>query len=292
MIPKNKIGLIVDSGCDLPEDIREKTGAALVPLEVSIEQGNRYIDDGAVDILALLNDMKRSALGVKSACPSVEDFAERMRAYDEAFVITLSSNLSGSYAAARLAADMVMEEYPEKKIYVFDSKSASAGEVALLLYLWERIESGLSFDEIIPQAEERILRTRTLFVLKDLTNLIKNGRMGKLPGLICSALSILPIMGDDGDGKIKLLSKVRGLKQSHARLVDMIKKQTAGAEQNTLQLVLGYCNCQEQAAKIKEKVLEQCAAIRDVIMVPTGAIASMYANDGGIVVAFWACGTA
>ena len=280
------IQLIADSCCDTTPELQQKLGLVKAPLKINIAGGRTYIDDGSVDIPSLIADMKASKAATSSACPSPEEFAEWMRPCDECFVITLSSKLSGSYNAARVAMDMVLETNPEKKIHVFDSKSAAAGELQIALFLRERIDAGDSFEEIIPQAEAYIAGMRTLFVLEDLGNFVKNGRLNKVTGIVASILSLCPIMSDDGRGEVKMAAKARGVRNALARLVDLVAEQTADRAKKSLTLVLAYCNCPERAAELKKSFLNKCAALREVLLVPTGALSTVYANDGGVIVAF------
>ena len=216
------IQLIADSCCDTTPELQQRLGLVKAPLKINIAGGKTYIDDGGVDIPTLIADMKASKAAASSACPSPEEFAELMRPCDECFVVTLSSKLSGSYNAARVAMDMVREAHPEKKIHVFDSKSAAAGELQIALFLKERIDAGESFEAIIPQAEAFIANMRTLFVLEDLGNFVKNGRLNKVTGIVASILSLCPIMSDDGHGEVKMAAKVRGLQNALTRLVDLV----------------------------------------------------------------------
>lgn len=280
------IDIIVDSCCDLSPELRERIHPQVAPLKVFVTGGGEYTDDGSADIPTLIADMAASRKGSTSACPSVEEYAGFMRASDACFVITLSSKLSGSYNAARVAMNMVLETEPEKQIHVFDSESASAGEALLALFLQEKIDEGLSFDEIIPLANARIANMRTLFVLEDLGNFIKNGRLKKVPGMLASILSLCPIMSDDGHGDIKLLLKVRGMQNSLKKLVDTVSEFTSGAAPKSIRMVLAACNCSERAEALKKLFLEKCPAIGEIFQVATGALSSMYANDGGIIVAF------
>ncbi|HIW73954.1 MAG TPA: DegV family protein [Firmicutes bacterium] len=283
---KARIQLIVDSCCDLTPELREKIDARVAPLKVRVAGGAEYVDDGTADIPALIADMARSKQGASSSCPSTEEYAAHMRAAEECFVVTLSSRLSGSYNAARVAADLVREDYPEKKIHVFDSESASAGEVQLALFLHDRIEQGMDFEKIIPLADAYISKMRTLFVLEDLGNFVKSGRLSKVSGLLASVLSLCPIMGDNGHGDIKLVAKARGIQNSLRKLTQTVAELTAQAEEKSLRLVLAYCNCPERAEALKRALLEKCAALREILLMPTGALSTMYANDGGVIVAF------
>lgn len=283
---KKKIQLIVDSCCDLTPELKERLQVKVAPLKVRVSSGAEYIDDGTADIPALIADMARSKQGTASACPSTEEYAEPMRETEECFVVTLSSKLSGSYNAARVAADMVMEDHPEKKIHVFDSESASAGEVQLALFLYDRIEEGLAFEEIIPLADAFIAKMRTLFVLEDLGNFVKSGRLSKVSGLLASVLSLCPIMGDNGHGDVKLVAKARGVQNSLRKLVEIVGELMEGRKDKSVRLVLAFCNCPARAESLKAALLEKCAMLREIILVPTGALSTMYANDGGVIVAF------
>ncbi len=283
---KAKIRLIVDSCCDLTPELKTRLAAEVAPLKVRVHGGAEYVDDGTADIPVLIAEMASSKQGASSACPSMEEYAEHMRRAGECFVVTLSSKLSGSYNAARAAAQMVAEDCPEKKIHVFDSQSASAGEALLALFLHDRIQEGLRFEEIIPLADAFIAKLHTLFVLEDLGNFVKSGRLSKASGLLASVLSLCPIMGDNGQGDIKLVAKARGIQNSMRKLVETVGAMTADAREKSVRLVLAFCNCPDRAQALKEALMDKCRALREIILVPTGALSTMYANHGGIIVAF------
>ena len=201
-------------------------------------------------------------------------------------MVTLSGKLSGSYNAACVGREMVLERSPEKKIHIFDSESASAGETLIALMLRDRIDGGHSFEDIVAEMTAFIARMKTRFVLEDLSNLVKNGRISKVAGLLSGMLSLRPIMGDDGHGSIAAIEKVRGTQNAMHRLVERVAEETASDEPNSLTLVLSYCNCPERAMMLKKEFLEKCAALREVILVPTSGLSTVYAYDGGIVLAY------
>lgn len=281
----NKIAIISDSCCDLSDELRENLDITLVPLTISLGDGKDYVDDGTVDIATLVEDLAQSKKGVKSACPSVEQYAAEMRKHNECFVITISQKLSGSYNSARLAAKMVHEEYPDKKIHVFDTKSAASGQTLLMLKLTDMINQGMGFDSIVVVAGKHIKNMETIFVLEDLGTLIKNGRMSKVTGVIASVLSVCPIL-TAVNGEIEVLAKVRGIKQSLSKMVDIVAEKTEKFASNSIRLVLSNCNCPKRALEVKEMILKKCDAIREVILVSTGALSTVYANNGGIIISF------
>jgi len=273
--------IIVDSCCDLPEEVFERIKPTVVTVTVNVKSGDSY-GPGA-DIPAMLKEI--AAKGASSASPSVQDFVDAMTSHDGIFVVTLSDQLSGTYNAARLAADIVREQHPDKKICVVNSESASTGEAVIAMYIQDKIDQGLKFEQIVPLVKLKVAKMKTMFVLEDLGILIKTGRVKKLPGMLASVLSLCPIMSDDGHGSIKLLDKARGIQNSLRRMVEIVEEQTAEFKEK-LPMVLGFCECRERAETVKEQILAKCPWIEKVLLVPTGAVSSLYANKGGIVVAY------
>ena len=278
------IQIIIDSCCDVTPALRRAMRFEVASLTVRVGEQS-FRDDETLSVSALLQAMKACKDSATSACPSPEEYASLMRRADQSVVVTLSSKLSGSYNAAMVARDMVLEEFPEKRIHVFDSESASAGELRVALLLRQYIDGGMEFDEIVEKTTQFIAGMKTFFVLEDLSNLVKNGRISKVAGLMGTMLSIRPIMGENGHGEIIQLDKVRGTQTAMRRLVEIVAAHTSQFPQNTLTLVLSYCNCPQRAAELKEKLLAASAALREIILVPTCGISTLYANDGGVVLA-------
>lgn len=280
------IKIIADSCCDTTPELKASLGITHVPLTIIPATNIGFVDDEKINLQALMEEMKKSKEPTRTACPSVEAYAQAMRACDECIVITLSSKLSGSYNAARLARQAVLEEFPDKKIFVADSQSASAGELLIALHAHELIENGASYMETVKGVTELVERMHTLFVLEDLSNLVKNGRMNKVEGLVASVISLHPVLSDDGNGEIKKLKIVRGLLNALNHMVSVIADYTKNAPEKSIVLTLAYCNCRGRAESLRLNILDQCPAIRDIILVPTAGISTVYANDGGIVIAF------
>ena len=278
--------ILADSCCDLSPELLKKTQARVAPLTITIDD-THYVDDGTVDIPPYLAAMKASKNPVRSACPSPDLYAEDIKAADDdCFIITLSAKLSGSHNAAVLGVQLAEEDMPEKKVHVFDSESASAGETYLALMIHDLIAAGKSFEQIVETVEEKIRSMHTLFVLDSLDNLVKNGRISKTVALLANVLSIRLLMSDDGHGAIKNISKARGIKGALTQMVETCRKHTEGLAAASQRLVISYCNCPERARQVRDMIREKCPAIGEIILTPTSALSSMYANDGGIVIAY------
>ncbi len=278
------IKLIADSSCDLTPALKEQLDIALVSFKVILGD-KEFVDNKDLDVLNMLDEIKAHSSPVASACPSPDEFATHMEAADESFVITLSSKLSGSYNSAVVARELVLEKHPDKKIHVFDSKSAAAGETRIALLLHEMINAGKAFDEIVKEAEQFIAGMCTRFVLDDLGTLIKNGRISKAAGFVGSVLNLRPIMAGI-DGEIVALEKVRGTQNAMIHLVQNVAAATVDAAKSSKTLVLTHCNCAERARELTVELMAKCAAIKEIVFIPTAGLSSMYANNGGIILAF------
>ncbi|MEG0457357.1 MAG: DegV family protein, partial [Oscillospiraceae bacterium] len=121
------------------------------------------------------------------------------------------------------------------------------------------------------------------FVLENLDNLVKNGRMNKITGTLATVMNIRPILGSDANGNIASYSKSRGSIQALEKLCGLIGKHATSTSDKTL--VITHCNNNE-GAKTFEKLVEKFYKFKDIIILPTRGLSSMYANEGGIIIAF------
>lgn len=281
-----KYTIIADSCCDLfaAELSSEKISFCTVPLTISIGEKD-FLDDESLNVENLVTAMKLSTSAPKTACPSPENYADKMKESDNIICVTLSSKLSGSYNSARLAAENVKQEYPNKNIFVLDSLSASAGMTLILNELKELIENDvLTFEEIVKKITKFRNSTKVRFILHDLGNLVKAGRMGKIVGLIVSVLKIKPVFGDDGNGEIKMYKKVLGTKKALMTLSEFPdeKVKTEGVD---IPIVITHCLNEEDAGSLSNflKIKLGLTNIKTYLM---RGLSSFYANFKGIILAY------
>ena len=193
-----------------------------------------------------------------------------------------SAQLSGSYNSAVLGANLAQEEDEDLKIHVFNSRSASIGETLIVKKIVECEEAGMSFERVVETVELYISTQHTYFVLENLETLRKNGRLSKTKALVASALKIKPVMGATSEGDIVQLDQARGINKALMKMVDAIVNDAQHVENKTL--AISHCNCPERAEMVKEALLERLA-VQDVFVLDTQGVSSMYANDGGIIIA-------
>lgn len=276
--------IVIDSCGELPENLKKDTHFCNVPLELEID-GYKICDDETFDQADFLQRVKESANSPKSSCPSPELYMEAFDGEAEnIYVITLSEKLSGSYNSAVLASQLYKEDHENtnKKIHVFNSRSASIGETLIGIKIQELEEKGLSFEAIIEETEKYISSMNTFFVLETLETLRKAGRLSNLKAIVANTLNIKLVMGSTKEGTIQQLGQARGMKKALGKMVQDMLENTPDCENRVL--AISHCNCPDRAEYVKECILKE-ASFKDIIIVDTAGVSSMYANDGGVIVA-------
>ena len=273
--------IIIDSCGELTEEM--KKSGKFVSAALTMQVGEyQIIDDETFDQADFLKKIRESEECPKSSCPSPERYMEEYHCEAEhIYAVTLSAELSGSYNSAVLGKNLYEEEYGEKDIYVFNSRSASVGETLIGLKIAECEKKGLSFKEVIDTVEAYIEEQHTYFLLETLDILKKNGRLKGLKAVVATALNIKPVMGSTPDGNIQQLANTRGMKKGLVRMVEQIVADLKNPEEKIL--AISHCNCRERAETVKNMLLEK-AGFKDIIIVDTAGISSMYAADGGVIV--------
>ncbi len=273
--------VVVDSCGELTDEMKKSGRFVTASLSIQVED-HLIADDETFDQAEFLKLVAESPNGPKSSCPSPEKYMEYYNCEEErVYVVTLSAELSGSYNSAVLGKNLYHEEVGEKQIHVFNSCSASVGETLIGLKIQECEEAGMSFEEVIEATEKYIEEQHTYFVLENLETLKKNGRLSGVKSLVASALNIKPVMGATPQGTICQKGQARGIKKALDKMVEYIVSELAEGEKKIL--AISHCNCYERAVAVKELLLEKVTC-KDVVILDTRGISSMYANDGGIIV--------
>lgn len=274
--------IVVDSCCDLTGQMLKDPRFIKVPLTIR-SNGSSFIDNEAFDQADLLWAMKQSEEAPSTACPSPQSYLDAYQGPEEdVYVVTLSALLSGSHNSAEQARMLMEEDHPNKNVYVFNSCSASSGEVLVALKVRELAESGAPFKHVVREVEQFIYQMQTMFVLETLENLRKNGRLTRLQSVITGALKIKLLMAATPEGEICKLGQTLSMKQALSKMVDHMANDPAHAGRT---LAICHCNCLDQAFQVKAMAEQRCK-FAHILILEAGGITSVYANDGGIVTAY------
>lgn len=277
--------IIGDSCCDYPYLSEDYTWLVRVPLTIELD-GIEYVDDKTLACTRLLSKMAVSGNAPKSACPAPGAFFE---AYDcgadDIYVVTLSDKLSGSFSSAVIAANMFKEKYPDRNIFVFTSRSAASGEIAICEKLYELASSGMAFDDVVKGGLKFISELSTYFVLENLDVFRKNGRLNHLQSIVTNALKLKLVMGGDETGNICVRGKALSINKALASMADMIAKRCPAEIASQKTLYITQCSCPERAQFARDLILKK-TPFKDCLILRSGGISTIYANEGGLVVCF------
>ena len=275
--------IIGDSCLDLTPEMKKEGKIKIVSLTLQVD-GVDFIDDDSFDQKKFIKAVAEFEGCPKSSCPSPEEYKKAF-GEDEvtAFGVTLSAELSGSYNSAVLGQRMIEEEFPNKKVYVFNSRSACIGETLVALKIQECAEKGASFEEIVEQVEDYIRRRETLFVLENLETLRKNGRLTGMKAALVSVLNIKPVMMGTPEGTIEQCAIGRGTTKALKKMIEEVGNRVSDFENRIFGI--SHCNCPDRALYVKEEI-EKRYPFKQIIIADTAGVGTLYANDGGIVIAF------
>lgn len=280
----HKWKIIADSGSDLHEgfDCAEGVGFQLVPLSVQVD-GMSFIDEPGLDLEHFMDTLLKSTGKTSTACPSPAAWSNSFDG-ECCFAITITSALSGSYNAAQIGRDLVLEDHPDRKICIIDSGATSGNLVLIAQKINELIEKGLSFEEISEQAETYARSLRIFFTMLSFDNLIKNGRMNKLVGAVAKKLRMRIIGTATPEGRIEVIHKCRGHQQTLSTILSDMKA-IHGENLHTRHVILSHCFNLDLAKTMQAALEEAAPGIRCTIL-HTHAMCSYYTEQSGLIVSF------
>lgn len=279
-----KWNIVCDSSCDLTSAqlLPGKLSLTVVPLTITVEDAH-YRDDEHLDPAAMLRHMAAARGPTSTACPSPEAFAEAFRLADCTLCFTISGKLSGTYNAALAARELVLEETPEKKIFILDSRSTAGSLILLTRKARALIETGQQgFSAVCKTLQDYRDSLRTVFTLETFDNLVKNGRMRPLLGTVLHTLGIHVIAIGNSEGAIQVVDKARGETRTIRALLAQMqaRKDCHGAD-----VIISHCQNLEGAQRLKDAILKHLP-VKSVTTLPCRGLNSYYAMDQGLIVVY------
>lgn len=274
--------VIVDSCCDLTPEMIGSGRFHNVPLTIYVGE-DEFVDELGLDTRLLVDAMAMCEEASHTACPAPADYHSMYEACQgDIYVVTLSALVSGSHNSAWQAAQLFLEDTPGRNIHVFNSCSAASGETLIAAKIAELAGTGLPFCEVVRQVDQYIAEMNTLFVLENLDNLRKAGRLSKVQSLITGALHVKLVMGATPEGEICKHAQALSVKQALTKLV-AIMAQDDHHQGKTL--CITHCFCRERAETLAILAKKSCD-FSNVIITETRGLSSYYANEGGIIAAY------
>jgi DegV family protein with EDD domain len=278
------IKIVTDTSCDLPDMILQQHAIEMLPLKVTFENDQTYLDRFEISPALFVQKMQSSRVLPKTSAPDpatfVSCFEKGLQEFGQVLFVSISSGLSSTYQTAQLASQMINS--PD--IQLFDTMTASLGTGIAAINAAEMAARGLSLETILEQLHEMRQSREVLFTLDTLENVVKGGRLSKLQGMAGTVLNIKPILRGNAQGVPEVAEKVVGRKKAMHRLVAMLGEVY---DQHLLKeklIGVSHVACLEEAQRFTQAIKEKYQPRREIIIAEMGATIGTYAGVGGLMV--------
>ncbi len=270
--------IVADSAADL--FTLPQVPFAAAPLKV-VTAETEYLDVEGLDVAQMVEELKVYKGKSGSSCPNAQEWLNAFGDAKYVFGVTLTSGMSGSYNAARIAAQIYEEEYPDRHVFLVDSLSAGPGETLLVEKLEELIVAGHSFEDICQEITAYQKKTGLVFMLESLTNFANNGRVSPAVAKIAGLLGINIVGKASTEGTLEPMDKCRGLKKAMEAIIKHL--QSRGFQHGKIRIA--HCFNESGANSLKDRILETFGSA-DIKIYKTNGLCSFYAEKGGLLVGY------
>ena len=267
-----KIALITDSACDLDLNTLKENNINLLPLRIIYSNGD-YRDRLDISPQEVYDNLEKEV--PKTSLPSAQETEETLNkleeeGYTHVICISISSGLSGSFNAIRLA----LEDHPKLTSFVYDSKILAYPQGEIVLEVAKLIKEGKSYEEIIKEIPEIRKRVIGYFTINTLEYLKRGGRIGRLAGTVGELLNLKPIITTDEDGVYYNVAKVRGRKQSLSKMTELLKEYLAKGK---CEVAVLHAGCEDEAIKYMNSLKD----LTNVVSIKIAEISPALGIHGG-----------
>lgn len=279
--------IITDSAADLPKSYIEEHHLHVIPTPVVID-GVDYFDGATIqtaEFYNILDDIKRDIKTYHiSPAMFTDTFLPYAKAGDEIIYLCFSTGIAGTYNAANIARNNILEEYPDFDLTIIDSKSASIGFGLVVSKLVTLLEKGASKEEITEAADYYISHIRHVFTVQTLAYLIKGGRLTKFKGIVAETLNMKPVLIVDESGALAVLKTVRGRRKSIHALIDYAEEKGCHLENQTVAICHGE---DKEALELAETAVKTAFHPKAFLISVVGCAIGAHTGRGIVGVCFF-----
>ncbi|MCX7615116.1 MAG: DegV family protein, partial [Clostridiales bacterium] len=279
--------ILADTVCELTKE--EYLKYDLIPLCLSLVfEGKEYKDDfgESIDSKEVYSKLRA---GAQSSTQQVDmqtyynEFTNILEKGKDILYVCFSSALSGTYNTACMVAKELGEKYPERTIYVFDSRSAAGGHGLLVRYAISLRDQGKNMQQIIDTLEQEKLTFCHWFFVDDLNFLHRGGRVSKTAAVVGTFIGIKPILCVDNEGRLIPQDKVRGRNQALKYLAD--KMIDLGTDLENQVIAISHGDCIEEAETLAGMIREK-VKVKDILIKMLTPVIGSHSGPGTIALFF------
>lgn len=277
--------IVSDFGCDLPAHMIEAADIEIIPTVLHIE-GEHNIATHEIESSDFYAKLRQKKM-IRTSAIGIGAFEEHFRAIfekgDDVIYIGMSSGLSGTFGAAKIAAEGLRESYPERKVAFIDTHSGCGGEGLIAYLAAEKKAEGADFEQTVSYLETMACRLCSWFIADDLFFLMRGGRLRASSAVVGSLLMIKPIIGVNEEGKLVATEKARGRKGAMNVLLNKLETHVDDHENTTV--VISHSDCMGDAVKL-EMMIRAKWNVKDVIITDIGPAFGAHCGPDTIAIFF------
>jgi len=278
--------IFTDSACDIKPEILASWGVEHKPLTFQFEDDGVEHADGSVELSAFYDRMRAGGVARTSAInvgTFLDAFEALLREGKDILYLGFSSGLSTTYNSAAMAAQQLLEKYPDSKILTVDTLAASAGQGLLVYLTVQRKLAGATVEQAAEFAEQTKLKICHWVTLDDLVYLKRGGRISSTAAFVGNMLGIKPIIHVDNEGHLVSVGKARGHKKALQTLVDRYGELAEDPTGGTLYA----CNsmCMDDVRQIEQMLMERYG-VKFEIVTDIGAVIGAHTGPGTVSIFF------
>ncbi|MBQ9982969.1 MAG: DegV family protein [Lachnospiraceae bacterium] len=245
----------------------------------------------SMDFATFYQKMRDGAM-TRTSQVNAEGYVEMLRPYLEKGMdvlhLTLSSGISGTYNSACIARDMLLEEFPDRTIYVIDSLTASCGFGLLVDTALEKQKEGMDIHTLNQWILDNRLKLDLWLMTSDLTYLVRGGRVSKASGAIGNLLNICPLIDLNNEGKLMVREKVRTKKKALRTQVEKMKATAQNGLEYSGKCFVSHSDCIEDAKLLASMIEEAFPNLKEPVSISSiGTVIGSHTGPGSTVICYW-----
>ena len=280
--------ILTDSSADLTAELAAELGVEVIPLSFTMEDKTyfNYPDNRDIDPADFYARLRGGAMATTAAV-NVADYTEAMEPIlkegKDVLVLAFSSGLSATCHSAQIAAGELMEQYPDRKVYVVDTLCASLGQGLLVWYAANLKKQGKTMEEVRDWTEEHKLNLCHWFTVDDLHFLKRGGRISAATAVLGTMLSIKPVMHVDNEGHLIKVGTARGRNASLKALVDHMEQTVLDLKGQSI--FISHGDCLADAQKVADDIRARFG-VEDIVINYVGPVIGAHSGPGTIALFF------
>lgn len=274
--------ITTDSSADLEENFLKEHGIGMVSLNCLLD-GETYNSENPLPVKEFYAKVRGGAMPTTSQVNPEQAkalFEPYAKAGTDVLHLAFSSGLSGSCQSAMIAAQEVMEEYPDCRIVVVDTLLAAMGQGLLVYKAVQKKEAGASMDEVARWCEDNKMMIASYVTVDDLNHLYRGGRISRSSAVLGSMVGIKPVIRIDDEGKLEVIGKARGRKKAVQTIIDKLMSLIQDGEKTVF---ISHGDCLEEAEAIRDTLVEKYG-IEETMINFVGPVVGAHTGAGVLAV--------